>query len=330
MAKKLEIKNNYLVITDTITSQTIEYPKARVRYKDDSTNIQFKYIDDSTQDSVFQFSELVNENDIAWSSISSLLDWLRINTGSAIKINDSGSIDVVNQSSISPLVIVRATELIAETTLTTKAVIGDKDLIVSSNVGASIGSGLTVYSVLNNRVSFFTILNIVGSVITVDSPIDFDYEISSFVQFGNYNMAVNGSVTPRIFGVRNPTANDIDFEVDLTRMILSMELISSGDYDEFGNIPALTNGLVCRFVDGRRQNIFNVKTNRELDTLMYDFKFIAASGQSPDGLSGRFTFERLGSVIRLKPFEDLQFIVQDNLEGLNVFEILLEGAGVTN
>ena len=39
--------------------------------------------------------------------------------------------------------------------------------------------------------------------------------------------------------------------------------------------------------------------------------------------------EKLGSVVRLAPFEDLQFIVQDDLTGITTFEILLQGAGVT-
>ena len=326
---RIESKKNYIILTDTATSQTIEYPKGRVRYKDWSATIDFKYIDDSSQDRTFLFSELVDADDVLWVK-SELIDWLRLNTGGAIKVSDNGTIDVSIQSSTSPLVIIKATELLAETTLTTLAVIDAKILSVASSTGAVVGDALTIYSTLNNRVSFFTILAINGNDITVDSPIDFAYEVGSFVQFGNTDMSVDGSVTPRIFGVRNPTAQDIDLAVDFTRMILSMELTGSGDYDEFGNIPALTNGLICRFVDGRKQNIFNVKDNREFDNLMYDFKFIAASGNAPDGLSGRFTFEKLGSVIRLKPFEDLQFIVEDNLTGLTTFEILLQGAGVTN
>jgi hypothetical protein len=150
------------------------------------------------------------------------------------------------------------------------------------------------------------------------------------VQFGASDMSVDGSVTPVIFGIRNPTAQDIDFKVDITRIIFSMELSGTGDYDQFGNITALDNGLLCRFVNGETRNIFNVKTNRDLDNLMYDFKFILAGGGAPNGASGRFTFEKLGSVVRLKPFEDLQFIVQDNLTGLNVFEVLAQGAGVTD
>ena len=31
MAIKLELKNNYIVLTDTVTLETVEYTKARVR-----------------------------------------------------------------------------------------------------------------------------------------------------------------------------------------------------------------------------------------------------------------------------------------------------------
>jgi hypothetical protein len=240
--------------------------------------------------------------------------------------------DVVMQSSTSPLLILKASELLLETTLTVQSVEDEYEFTVASVVGVSIGDQLTMYSVGANRVSSYTVLNIVSSVITVDSPIDYAYEIGDFAQFGNTNMAVDGSVTPVIFGIRNPTAQDIELSVDFTRMIVSMQTTTLGNLSLFGNIAALDKGLVCRFVDGRKQNIFNVKTNRELDNIMFDFKFIPTQGAAQDGLSGRFTFEKLGSVIRLRPFEDLQFIVQDDLtdgSGITIFEIIVEGAGVT-
>jgi len=74
----------------------------------------------------------------------------------------------------------------------------------------------------------------------------------------------------------------------------------------------------------------NAKDNRGLDNLMYDLKLIAAQGGSTDAVSGRFTFSKLGAVIRLKPLEDLQYIVQDDLSAINIFEISTQGSGVVN
>ena len=112
-----------------------------------------------------------------------------------------------------------------------------------------------------------------------------------------------------------------------------MQTTSLGTYSQFGNIAKLTKGLVCRFVNGTTLNIFNAKDNRELDNLMFDLKFIPSQGGAPDGLSGRLTFSKLGAVIRLRPFEDLQYIVQDDLTlGANItkFEISVQGAGVVD
>ena len=240
------------------------------------------------------------------------------------------AVDVSIQSPVSPLVIVKASNLLGETTLTAPTALNDTVISVTSVAGMAVGQQLTLYNVALDRVSFATILAINTLDLTIDSPLDVAYTVAdTVVSFGSTDMAVDGSTTPVIFGIRNPTGEDVEFIVDLTRMIVTMELTSAGDYDEFGNIPRLTNGLLCRFTNGQNYNVFNVKDNREFDGLMYDYKFISASGASPDGISGRFTFEKLGSVVRLAPFEDLQFIVQDNLIALTEFNITVQGAGVT-
>ena len=240
------------------------------------------------------------------------------------------AVDVSIQSPVSPLVIVKASNLIGETTLTAATAIDDTVISVTSVTDMAVGQQLTLYNVVLNRVSFATILAINTLDLTLDSPLDVAYTVAdTVVSFGSTDMAVNGSETPVIFGIRNPTGEDVEFIVDLTRMIVTMQLSTAGDYDQFGNITRLTNGLLCRFTDGTNYNVFNVKDNREFDGLMYDYKFIDASGNAPNGISGRFTFEKLGSVVRLAPFEDLQFIVQDDLSALDEFSISVQGAGVT-
>jgi len=324
MAKKIEIQGNFFTATDTVSGDVISrLPTKNITWDIYNGLLHIVYINRYDQNYNLIVSEIVDENENPFVNQNALEDFLNLKLGGQV------TMDVVSQSSTSPLVIIQATNLIAETTLSALAVEDAKTFTVTSAAGAVVGDVMTVYSEDNNRVSFFRILDIATNVITVDNPIDFAYEIGSFAQFGSSEMAVDGSVTPVIFGIRNPTAQDIALQVDFTRMILSMQLSSAGDYDEFGNITKLTNGLLCRFVDGEKRNIFNIKNNRGFDNLMFDFKFIPASGNAPDGLSGRFTFEKLGSVIRLKPFEDLQFIVQDDLTDLDGFEILTEGAGVT-
>ena len=325
MAKRIEVKWNYFIVTDTITSKIERrLPASRVSYDFYNNTLHIIYINRYDQNYHILLSELIDSDGVAFTE-ATLLEFMDRYTGGT---TITTPVDVVIQDSTSPLFILHATEILNETTLTVDAVIDGNTFALSSVTGVLIGRDLTVYSPTNNRVSFFHIISISGNVVTVDSPIDFNYAAGEFVQIGNSNLAVDGSVTPRIFGIRNPTAQDINLSVDITRMILSMQLTGGGDYDEFGNIPKLTNGLVCRFVDGHKDNIFNVKDNRGFDNLMYDLKFISASGNAPDGLSGRFTFTKLGAVIRLKPFEDLHFIVQDDLSAITEFEITAQGSGV--
>ena len=321
MAKRLEIKGNYVVVTDTITGNIDRrLPSSRVSYDYYNATLHIIYINRYDQNYHVAFDDLVDSGNLPFVSESALDEFMREATGGM-----TGTMDVNVKKTPSPLIILKATELLAETTLTVAMVLDANTMTVASSSGASVGDHISVYSVVNNRVSFYDIIAINGNVVTLDTPIDFAYGIGDFVQFSNHSLAVDGSVTPKIFGVRNPTAQDVDLSVDITRMLLSMQLTSDGDYDEFGNIPRLTNGLVCRFVDSYQENIFNIKDNRSFDNLMYDLKFITAKKNSPDGLSGRFTFENLGSVIRLKPFEDLQFIVQDDLTALSEFEIIVQG-----
>ena len=81
MAKKLEIIGNYLVLTDTVDANTIEYPTNRVRYKDTPNTINFKYIDDQSQDTEYAITELLQSDGSPFASTDDLIYYLRTNTG---------------------------------------------------------------------------------------------------------------------------------------------------------------------------------------------------------------------------------------------------------
>lgn len=317
MSIRLEAKNNYIVLTDTVSGDTIEYPKSRLRYKDFGNTIQFKYIDDSSQDRSYQFSELVDKDGLAWSSLNALITWLQLNTSITSSINTS------------PLMIVEASNLITETTLASATSKDDLTITVTDATGFLAGQYLTIYNADDNRVFFSYILSVSVNDVTLDTPLDFEFSIGSFVSVGNSNMAVNGSVTPVVFGIRNPTGTDIPLSYDVTRLMFKCLTNGTVDLSKFGDIAGgITRGLVARKIDGTYRNIFNVKTNGDFKNLMYDIDIQLASGNQQDGFTGRFTFARLGSVLRLEKDEDLQFIVQDDLSTLDSFKIIAEGSEV--
>ena len=243
-------------------------------------------------------------------------------------------VDAVIQDSTSPLFIVKASQLVAETTTTSPMALEDRVVNVADATSFAVGQYLTVYNVAEDRVFFSEILSIASLAITVDTPADFAFPSGSIVSVGTNNMNVDGSVTPQIFGIRNPTATDIPSEVDITRLMFKCLTNTAVDLSKFGDIAGgITRGLVIRRVDGTYQNVFNVKTNGDFKNIMFDFDMETVSGSGQDGFTGRLTFagqNKMGAVIRIGPGEDLQVIVQDDLTSLTSFTVIAEGSGVVN
>ena len=240
-------------------------------------------------------------------------------------------IDAVIQDSTSPLYVVMFSNIQAETTLSTLTAKDDYIINVASATGFVVGQYLTMYSTTDNRVSFADILAVNGTAITLDRPLDFEYPIGADVRVGTTNMNVDGSVTPQIFGIRNPTGSDVTLSVDITRLMFKILTAGAPDLSEFGDINGgITRGVQIRRVDGTYQNIVNFKTNGEMKNAMFDLAIQAASGNQQDGVTGRFTLSALGAVVRIGEGEDLQIIIQDDLTSLNTFRVIAEGSEVVD
>jgi len=260
---------------------------------------------------------------------------VRITDGTTVlNIEPNGSMPVTLQDQTTPTVIVKATNLEQQTTLSAPAVYDASTLTVTSPTGISAGKILTLFDAISLRFSQFEVVGIAGSVVTVDSLIDFAFPAGTYVDVGESNMAVNGSVTPVRFGIRNnfgsPPAQ-VDLTMDVTRLIFKCTGGSAMDLTTFGDLTKLTNGLLCRKRDGETYNIFNVKNNGEFTGIMYDFQIVAATSPQAgiDGFYGRLTFagqNKLGVTVRLPIDEDLEFYVQDNLSGLTLLEVVAEGS----
>ena len=227
---------------------------------------------------------------------------------------------------LSPIAIVKASNIIAETTTTSLTAKEDYIINVTSATSFVVGQYLTIYNVAEDRVYVANILAINTLAITLDTPLDFEFPIGSIVTVGSTNLNVDGSVTPQIFGFRNPTGTDIPSFFDVTRLMFKMLTTTEPDLTDFGDITnGLLRGLVLRKVDGTYQNIFNVKSNSEMNNIMYNFDIETVANNAQNGINARFTLSNLGAIVRLLPFEDLQLVVQDDLTGLTRFEIIAEG-----
>lgn len=334
MSKRLQVINNYLIITDTITQETREFPKARVRYRDTNNNIELRYIDDTSQNVIYQFNELVDSNDVAWSDIPTLLNWLRINTGGGANVNEDGSINVVTQSPIetlsqdptSPSFDLYFSEALGSpTTLLADINLDDKVITIADTSNFNVGTWIGIFSG-TGRYMWAEVQVINGNDLTLDRLVDYPFNAGSNVLPTNRNIAVDGSVTPRIFSIQ---AGNTGLEIDITRLIISMICQDPIQLNLYGDQPALTNGLLLRKVNGDYRNLINTKTNYEIGVHSYDLTIYEQIKQNDvNALLARSTWagaSKRGVVIRLKQGEELQLVVQDDLSGILNFWVLAQG-----
>jgi len=241
------------------------------------------------------------------------------------------NVDATIQDSTSPLYIVPFSNVIASTTLAIGTALDDYTVNVVSATGIVVGHLLTIYNVTDNRVFFARVLTINTLQLVLDRPLDHTFPIGSDVTTGSVELAVDGSVTPQIFGVRNPGITDVPLEIDISRIMIACLTATTPTLSDFGDITnGLTRGIQLRRVDGTNQNIFNAKSNMELKNIMFDLEIQTAANQAQDGFTGRFTITRLGQVVRIGAGEDLQIIIQDDLTSLDSFTIIAEGSEVVD
>ena len=303
----------------------IDYPKNHFGFKydgslTDSTQRNFTLYNIHTQENLIvsrYFDEVAGVS--SWEELTQLLKDV-----GAIKSND-----VLLQDATTPLIIANMSTEEAATTLSVQGSINDYTITVTDTAGFGESGGyLSVFSVPDNRFYLANSLGKTGFVISVDTPLDFDFPVGSFVTTGNRNMNVDGSTVPVIYGLRN-TEQAIGSAFDITRIIFSCFASSTVDLSKFGDIAdGLTKGIVFRKVDGVFRNVFNAKTNGELKNIMFDFDIQAAAGNQQDGFTGRLTFagqNKMGVVLRIQPGEDVQMIIQDDLTTLPRFWVICEG-----
>lgn len=192
--------------------------------------------------------------------------------------------------------------------------------------GFVAGSLIIVEERLNDEPEIYygVVLSVATNTLTLDRPIDGVFTSNAIITRENADLSVNGSVTPIVFRY----ANRFEEPISITRAMFNMVTSTDPDFDEFGNLPALTRGILLRKknFDGTFTNFPAIKTNNRLQLLMYDVTFfdsgLFATG---GGLSGRFTFTKLGNAVKLGKNEELQVLVQDDLTGLVSFEVVVEG-----
>lgn len=200
--------------------------------------------------------------------------------------------------------------------------------------GAVVGNTLEIADTTNG--SWFQqslVLAVAGDNITLDSPICRIFTVSNTtVVVSSKDMAVSGTPgAPVVFSV-NPLNVQ---EGDITRLICTITDNVDMDFETFGGLPALTNGIVLRVNngDGTYRILQNFKTNGDIALYSFDTSYFANNGGGTRGFQSRMTFagqSKHGVVVRLDGSinESLELLVQDTLIGLNSMQWLSQGSEV--
>jgi hypothetical protein len=215
---------------------------------------------------------------------------------------------------------------VTTTTLAVASAPNDYQITVVSAVGFAINDYIHV-NTTTIETTHPKILNIVGNVFTLDRRLDKAHFIGDEVikVYIDISTTAGTLVTPQEF-FAGPPPGEI---WHLTRLLFEMTHSTAGDLGLFGDLPALTNGVLLRAkVNGNYGTLTNWKTNANIKTDMFDVVFDNRSGGGGTwGTTGRGTFREAGAVLRLdgNTSDQFELYVQDDLTGLLTFTMKVQG-----
>lgn len=264
-------------------------------------------------------------------NIVNLKDWTKVEIVSPLKSSGDVPVSVEDQTTAA-LDLFFAQGSGAPTTLTVQSSIDNSSITVNSSTSFTAGDYVLIAE--GNRFYTAELLTITNNVLTFDTPLDNNFSVGSFVIPTTRDLNVDGSTTSQTFAIKGGGIGS-NLSIDVTRLMIHMETAGAVDLNKFGDLTALTNGVVIRRVDGTTRNIFNIKSNGEMRNLCFDWTVDVASNpsQGQNGVGFRYTFagqDKHGVAVRLDPGDELQVIIQDDLTGLEKFRIIAEGHEVSD
>lgn len=204
--------------------------------------------------------------------------------------------------------------------ITVDTSINDKSIVVDSITGIIPGDVIIIYE--SDRVFQSIVLSAAVNTINFASSLDYAFTTDAIVHIGSWNLAVNGSGTPQIAHIIIPP----DVKYDIFQINISMTDNVVMDSAKFGGIPALTNGVFLRVVNGIIKNLAlvvnNIGFSEQGFTISYDPK-------APAGVYGFQAKKNYpivnGTSIRLdgNTNDTLQCIIQDDLTDLTLLNITI-------
>ena len=244
-------------------------------------------------------------------------------------VNDDGNVRVLNQDYTGEVFNFFITRQLSNTTLLSKTEIGDMVLNVVDTTGCADFRAVNVY----DNESYFQgiIMSTTANTITMGSEIDRSFNVSNtIVECGEWNISsVDGSVTDQIYRIIPPS--DRVWHVISTSVVILDD--TQMEDDEFGGIPALTNGLSMRIKDGYTKDVFLIYNNIGFFLRGFDYLYSDRFFAGTYGFRSRLNIKDIhGAVIELDGSTDdeIQAVVRDDLTPLLEMAITVQGHYVTD
>lgn len=194
-------------------------------------------------------------------------------------------------------------------------------------------SGMTIGDIVcfQEGTRFFQaiILNIIVNQVYIDTPFEYAFSTSGGCSYGDKNLNVDGSITPKYARI-GPGLLDDGVSWHIVRCTFTITDQTAMDDNKFGGLTALPRGIVLRVKNGIYKNIFNVKTNGQFRARNYDAEYTDKAPAGYYGFSSRRTFggrHKNGVVLKLNAVtnDEAQLIIQDDLTLLDTFELIIQG-----
>lgn len=252
-----------------------------------------------------------------------------------VVLNSKGgeNIETLAQDNDARPLTMHVSRLINVTSFATNTTKGSYTVELSAGHGASVGDFLVIWQDVNlgGRIVPFwqetEVLNVSVNTITIDIPIMFDFTTDAIVDVKDFNLAVDGSVTPVEFSFEPKTSASFD----ITLFIQTMLHTAASDDSKFGDLSSLANGVV--FGKKNPLNVtdfyfFNAKNNADFKAHGSNVDYNDKAGGGLNGTDVSLPInEKFGVVARIEGAfnEKIVFIVRDNLSTLTRIESTVNG-----
>lgn len=215
------------------------------------------------------------------------------------------------------------------TTLAADAPAGSIQITLTSAAGFAVGDYLHISNATTLEIHHPRITVLVGTLATLDGPLDYSFLIGDSVLKTLVDMNVSGTLaSPQSFKSM-PRAGEI---WHLLSILIEITHTTAGDNGLFGNLPALINGVVLRRYDGLT-GTFSTLTNWKINGgIVTDTGNVAyaprSGGGGAYGTNAYGDFKKnAGATIYLNGTNGdyFEMLVQDDLTSLSRFRVKLQG-----